>query len=128
MIARDTSVNPHKANLFSPGLRYRCHTFLDDGNTKTLFEVILATEWLRFQTLARIHWLVTDVLGEDPTRRRVIVVIGNLENTHYSEAKLPNEVAESIETLRGRFVPGVKAKLLEFRSYAISQEEINQIS
>jgi hypothetical protein len=106
---------------------YRCHSFLDDGRLKIFYEVILATEEIRFKTISRLHWLVTDVLGSDRINNRVVIVIGNLENAHFSEAQSLNEVAKSIAELREFLRPALQSDLLEVREYTLTQTELTEI-
>ena len=94
---------------------------------QTFYEVILATEKIRFRTISRLHWLVTDVLGADRDDKRVVIVIGNLENTHFSEAESPNEVAQSITALRDLLRPALQSNLLEIREL-LTQMELTQIT
>ena len=125
---KETSEKTYNSQLFSPALRYRCHSFVDDGTKKTFYEVILATEKIGFRTLSRIHWLVTDVLGAKQSNNRVVLVIGNLQDTHYSEATSPNEIEESINMLRKDLAPAIDSARLELRDYKVSQAEIIEAS
>jgi len=93
---------PHNKKLFATSLRYRCPYFVDDGTTKAFYEVMLATERLDFRASARIHWLATDALGDGGSdgARKVIILVGNLEGTHFSQVERKNEVSDSLDRMR----------------------------
>lgn len=127
VVAKDPSADPINDALFSQTQRYRCHSFLDDGRVQTFYEVILATEEIGFRTFSRLHWLVTDILGGNRERKKVVIVIGNLQNTHFSEAESPNEVVRSIAALQEFLRPALESKVLEIRDYVLTQTELTPI-
>jgi hypothetical protein len=126
ILSQTTYPRPRSRWLFSSSLRYQCHGLLDSGSVKSFYEVILATKQIGFRTISRLHWLVSDVLPRANVRHKVIIIIGNLENTHYSQTVEAGEVAKSIDTLKSHFRPGIDLGVLEIRAYALTQEKLNK--
>ena len=129
--ANQVKLGPGNRMLFAPSLRYECYQFHEEQNRRTYYEIILATDKIGFTKFARLHWLMSDALGpqlSQAAEHRVIVLIGNLEDTHYSEATERNEVRRSIKELEKQFSPSLKSNKLEIRSYDISQDEILQLT
>jgi 3',5'-cyclic AMP phosphodiesterase CpdA len=134
-LSKSTGVSSRRASpgvkhksLFSPVIRYECYGMLVDGDVRTFYEVILATEKLGFRTISRLHWLVTEVLSGARVKQRIVVIIGNLEGTHYSEAIEPGEIGESIARLREFLAPAVKSGSVEIRECIVKQSDINAIN
>jgi len=117
----------HKS-LFSGAIRYECYGMLVNGGVRTFYEVILATEKLGFRTISRLHWLVTDVLSDNRVKQKIVVIIGNLEGTHYSEATETGEIAASIVRLRDFLDPAIKSGSVDIRECKVTQDDVNEIS
>ncbi|WP_449394731.1 hypothetical protein [Devosia riboflavina] len=129
-LSTHVSLPSHNEEAFAPSLRYRCHSLLETGGTKYFYEVVQATSRIGFGVVSRVHWLVTDVtaMTKSGSDVRVILLIGNLEKTHFSEIVEENEVLISIENLRRDFLPAINSGFLEVRTHLYSQEDAAQLN
>jgi predicted phosphodiesterase len=118
------------STLFSTKNEYKCYACIDRPDERVFYEVILATKAIKFGTLARIHWMVTELLAVANMNRptKVIFLIGNVEDTHYSEADEPGETATSIDDLKSWLAPAIDAGLLEVRSHPYTQKDVPAIA
>jgi 3',5'-cyclic AMP phosphodiesterase CpdA len=115
--------------LFSSIHRYRCYACVDTENCRMFYEVVQATKALKFGTIARIHWLITELLGRHVAKpTRIVLLLGNLEETHYSEGEQSGETLASIDKLKEWLEPARSAGLVEVRSHAYTQNEAATIT
>ena len=94
---------------------------------KVFYDIILATEDLGFRQKARIYWVLNDVkkLAESTNKKcKVIIIIGNLEKTHFFQGLSKDEISDSIKDLEKVFEPACKNGLLEIRTHLFTQDDI----
>jgi hypothetical protein len=119
--------------LLSPRAEYQLNRIIETKDRTLLVDVILATSRLRFQESARIYWLLSDAkrrfrseesaaMERPPTK--VLLLIGNLEDTPLAQTTVPEEVGNSIANLREWFAPAISAERLEVRTYHFTEEEV----
>ena len=124
--AQGAHLDTGQAELFDATYPYRCYAYTDGSQGKRFYEVIQATRTLKFGTIARLQWLISTVIRTSTPERqpKVVVLIGNLERTHYSEARKAGETAESIDELRRWLKPACEAGHVEVRDLSFTQEEV----
>lgn len=130
-ISFDVSIGSSLSHLVSSALRYKCHASLEDVHGKTFYEIILATKRLGFGVQARIYWLLHDVnamLANQGVKKKVVVLIGALGGTHFSQATEASEVSESIEKIRRHFEPAILGGTLEIRVHTFMQSEVELVA
>ncbi|ESY77462.1 hypothetical protein X739_33010 [Mesorhizobium sp. LNHC220B00] len=122
----DFTIDNGSRLLFSSDVRYRCYAHIENAGTRVFYEVMQATKALKFGTLARIRWLVTELVESAKTGRptKIVLLVGNLEDTHYSEAEKPGETERSISKLCDWLGPAVAAKVVEVRTYNYTQSDV----
>lgn len=116
--------------LASGDAEYECKLSLDAKSIKWFFEVILATKKVDFRQRARLYWLLTDASALARSKSyecRIVLIIGNLERTHFRETQSESEVTESIKKLRDWFQPALKCHLLTIQVHVFTQKEVDQI-
>lgn len=118
------------ASKFAPSLRYRCHSSLEHDGKRLFYEIIQATQKLGFGVISRVHWLVSDAASPcaNGATTAVVLLIGNLENTHFSEALSDGEVSRSIDELCVGLEPAIASGQVEVRRYAYCQHEVMKIN
>ena len=122
--AKDAILPSRDPKLFAASFRYECHSYLDTANIRIYYEVIQATERLQFRTVARLRWLISDAVGRASLGResKVVILVGNLESTHYSETTKSGEILVSVEKLRKDLRPAIEAGLVEVRVHSFTQD------
>jgi 3',5'-cyclic AMP phosphodiesterase CpdA len=131
IVASDAAINSAISELVSSNLRYRCHAYLERENSKIFYELLLVTKKLGFSITARLYWLLNDVKSmpcEPQESRKVVILIGSLEGTHFSQESKPCEVDESIKVINEHFKPALLAGNLEIRVHTFSQQEVEEIT
>ncbi|WP_454758521.1 metallophosphoesterase family protein [Caulobacter segnis] len=126
----NAAVLASESDTFAPSMRYRCHSVIDTKGTKTFYEIIQATDEIGFSTVSRIRWLVSDAaaLTRSGSPATVVLLIGDLEKTHYSEATSVDEVKASILQLEEMLAPAIAGGLVAIRTHAYAQDEIKALS
>ncbi|MGY2041155.1 metallophosphoesterase family protein [Pseudomonas pergaminensis] len=127
----DVSIGSSLSHLVSSALRYKCHASFEDAHSRNFYEIILATKRLGFGDKARIYWLLNDVnsmLAIQGIKKKVVVLIGSLGGTHFSQAAETNEISESIEKLSEHFEPAITGGILEIRVHTFIQSEVELIA
>ena len=106
-------------------IKYKCFAIASSTDDELLFDVILATGRVQFETFARVRWFVSDAFlgGGSEKRRKVVLLIGDLSETHFNIQYSAGEIAQSIEKLRSFLSPAIKAELVELRIHKFSQDE-----
>ena len=123
MLAADT-------DLVSAAARYRFGSICDLEAGRAFIDVFLATTRLAFAHQARIHWMLADVQRLAEATRitpRVLLIVGNLGDTHYSRERKAGEITSSITDLRAVFAPAVRSGLFEILEHSFSQEELEKL-
>ncbi|KRR05584.1 hypothetical protein CP49_03680 [Bradyrhizobium valentinum] len=112
--------------LFTSKIGYRCYAYIENDGLRVFYEVMQATKALKFGTLARVRWLLTELIAVSDTERstKVVLLVGNLEETHYSEAEKSGETELSLSKLRDWLAPAIAAKLVDLRTHNYSQAEV----
>jgi 3',5'-cyclic AMP phosphodiesterase CpdA len=126
----DATLPPTDPELVGPQTRYQLNRIVQTKDRTLFLDVILATSRLRFQQRARVYWLLRDVkhLSQEEARpSKVLLLIGNLENTPLAQTTVPEEVGTSIANLREWFAPAISAGWLEVRIYQFTEEEVAAI-
>lgn len=121
---------PGDREIVSQASRYVFDAMSDSGKERTYFEVILATARIDFRQRARIHWMLVDLsqfAKANDLVCSVVLVIGNLANTHFSREVDVGEIAASIDKLKRAFAPAIKSGLLDVRVRDVSQDEIEDV-
>lgn len=119
------SANP---GIVGNGLSYKWYRVLESTEERVFYDIILATKDLGFKQKARIYWMLTDVnnlvhsLGK---ASKVILLIGNLEGTHFFEGKEKDEIEASIKSVKQFFAPAIGSGLFEVRSHNFTQDEVD---
>ncbi|WP_167377873.1 metallophosphoesterase [Rhizobium gallicum] len=128
--ARDVELANSRDSVVSETLRYRCYAQLTTQNSSTFYEVLQVTKKLRFRDYSRLRWFVTAAEENfDPVKNNKIVInIGNFENTHFSEADAPNEIRNSISKLESYFRNAIDKGIVEVRVHNFSQDELINIT
>lgn len=125
--AKLTTAHPE---LFSDTYPYRCYAYTDGEGGKRFYEVVQATRALKFGTIARLQWLVSSVarISKKDRPAKAIILIGNLEKTHYSEAREAGETELSIADLKKWLTPAEETGYVEIRSLSFLQVEVADIA
>lgn len=117
-------------DIVSGASSYTCYRILESHSEKIFFDIFLATKELGFRQKARIYWLLSDVKKLEQTsdqKCKVVLIVGNLERTHFSESIRIGEIGESIRDLENVFQPARLNGLLEIRTHEFSQDEIERL-
>ena len=124
--ARDVELAIPTDKVFSGTLRYRCFAQLSTNSSMTFYEVLQITRKLKFRDYARLRWFVA--AAEENFQReksnKIVITIGSLEDTYFSETDVRTEIADSIIELKNHFRDAIKAEILEVRVHKFSQEEM----
>jgi predicted phosphodiesterase len=116
--------------VISGRAKYECDATLQLESHIVFYEIIQAVHVLDFSHRARLRWLLGDVAAlreRKKTDHRVVVLIGNHEDTHFFTGEDAKEVSESLEKLKRDFRPAIKSGLLEVRTYDFSQEDVEAL-
>lgn len=118
-------------DIIGEASQYNCYCVAEKLDEMVFYDIIQATQRLDFRQKARIYWMLTDVKGfelHSSKRSRVIILVGNLEETHFFQGKTKGEIEKSIEEIKRLFKPASISGLLEIREHAFSQEEVEQLA
>jgi 3',5'-cyclic AMP phosphodiesterase CpdA len=118
-------------DLVGTSSRYEFHAMLEDSATRSFYDVILAPSRLSFIYRARVYWMLTDVaaLAEKVGRpTKIILLIGDLEQTQFETVQRKGEISTSIEKLKRWFQPALDSRLLEIRVHEFTEPEIELIA
>jgi len=127
----DTALPRFHPDLVNAEARYRCVASAVTGKMHWFYEVLLATKRLDFRHRSRIYWLLTDVKRfseNNGSDCKVVLIIGNLAQTHFRETTTETEVEESIERLRKWFKPAVDKGFLQIRIHKFKQIEVERFA
>jgi len=111
--------------------RYRSYCVVEKPNETIFYDIILAIQRLDFRQKARIYWMLTDVKGlekRSSKKCKIVILVGNLEETHFFQGELKGEVRKSIEEIQNWFMPAFKSGLIEIRQHNFSQEDIERLT
>ncbi|HEV3074285.1 MAG TPA: metallophosphoesterase [Thermoanaerobaculia bacterium] len=117
-------------DLVAATSRYILDFVVHEQGVKFLYTLVLAVDKIDFRQRARIYWLLTDVkamIASSGARCKVVLLIGNLEETHFFLGERRGEVKGSIEKLERWFAPAREGGILEIRTHSFSQEEVERI-
>lgn len=110
---------------------YKFHRTLETTEGITYYDLMLGTEHIGFVQRARIFWMLADVSAHANRINRpvkVVLLIGILENTHFSRTTAAGEVENSIQKIEQWFAPARERQLFEIRRYDFQQGEVEAIS
>jgi 3',5'-cyclic AMP phosphodiesterase CpdA len=127
----DATIPPADPDLVGVETQYRLDRIIHVNGENRYYDVVLAASRLNFRQRARVYWLLTDVkhLSESQSERgKVILLIGNLEDTPLATTTNPQEVEESIDNLCKWFAPAIKGGWLEVRKHRFTTDEISAIA
>jgi len=132
VLLRQAQVEIPTANpdLLADASHYACYLVADSESERVFYDIFLATDEAGFKEKARIYWLLNDVKGlsrPDGKKCRVVVMIGNFEQTHFFKGRTKGEIKQSINKLQDSFAPACKSGLLEVRSHSFSQPEVDDL-
>ncbi|MEM5317167.1 metallophosphoesterase [Paraburkholderia sp. JHI869] len=132
LVSEKTQVDSALSHLVGPTLRYKCHSSLQNSKQHIFYELILATKAISFGDQARLYWLLGDVErgnnGQNGLTRKVVVLIGSLEGTHFSLATKPEEIMDSVTELKQHFQPAIDKGILDIRFHIFKQSEVESIT
>jgi hypothetical protein len=76
-----------------------------------------------------VQWLVNAVRHSNGDGRlaRIVILIGNLEETHYSEASEPGETQQSINKLLEWLQPAIAARFVDIRQFTFTQDDVTPL-
>lgn len=117
--------------LVGKASKYEFHSVLEGSDSKSFYDVILAPARLSFIYRARVYWMLTDVAAlarKMNMHVKIIVLIGDLEQTLFESIEQEGEIAKSIEKLKRWFKPALDSELLEIRVHSFTQPEIELIA
>lgn len=117
--------------LVGQASKYEFHSVLEGLDGKSFYDVILAPARLSFIYRARVYWMLTDVAAlakKMNTCVKIIVLIGDMEQTLFESVEQEGEIARSIETLKRWFKPALDSELLEIRVHSFTQPEVELIA
>jgi 3',5'-cyclic AMP phosphodiesterase CpdA len=116
-------------DIVSKGHTYEFFAVVASGRERIFIDVFLAERPLSFRQRARIHWMLHEVkkLNERDSANRVLLIIGNLDGTHFSRSLAPGKIEDSIDELKRWFAPAIKSSLLELKHYNISQADVDRL-
>jgi hypothetical protein len=120
----------HK-DLVAREATYQCTASGDAGNQRWFYEVVLATKRLDFRQYSRIYWLLRDVKAFAEQKKldcRVVLIVGDLEKTHFRESTKDSEVATSILKLQKWFQPAIANKILTVKVHKFKQSDVDGLS
>jgi 3',5'-cyclic AMP phosphodiesterase CpdA len=121
-----------RPNIVQPHSSYKFYCTMDNGAETVYYDLILATARLGFVQRARIFWMLSDVDAHAHRTGRpakVVLLIGVLENTHFSRTTDVGELDRSIEKMKHWFAPAIQNSLLEVRTpYEFTQQEVAALS
>ena len=110
---------------------YRCPASGAKGSKRWFYEIVLATKRLDFRQRARIYWLLRDVnffSARNKLKSRIVLIIGDLETTHFRESEKEGEVASSVTKLEKWFQPAIQSKMLSIRVHKFKQSDLDNLS
>lgn len=130
MAGAELRIPSTNSDLISGAQYYTCHRVLETPGAKTYYDIFLAPKALGFKQRARLYWMLNDVrsLSESSEKQvQVVLMIGNLEETHFFQGSRRGEVARSIDEMKRFFGPAIKKRLLEVRVHPFSQDEVEAL-
>ncbi|MGD2089330.1 MAG: hypothetical protein PVH61_24355 [Candidatus Aminicenantes bacterium] len=108
--------------------RYKSYCVLEKSNERIFYDIILAIQRLDFRQKARIYWMLTDVKGlKKHSKCKVVILLGNLEETHFFQGQVKGEIQKSMEEIKKWFRPAFQSGLIEIRQHNFSQEKIEEL-
>lgn len=109
--------------------RYRFASMIEVEGRRLFVDIILASSRLDFRQRARIHWMLVDVkqLAATGSMPSVLLIVGNLANTHFSRERVPGEIAASIAELKTAFAPALASGLLSISDLSVEQESLDRL-
>lgn len=122
--SKSVSVAPRMKDTFDQ-IKFNCFALASSSDSEIFFDVILAAGRLQFETFARVRWLVSDAVsdGQSTKVRKVVLLIGDLSETHFNVQIVPGEIEQSIQRLRGFLAPAISAGFVELRVHKFKQDE-----
>jgi len=115
--------------LVAEKARYRFASMIEVEGQRLFVDIILASSRLDFRQRARIHWMLVDVkqLAAIAPTPSVLLIIGNLADTHFGRERVPGEIAASIVELKKAFAPALASGLLSISERSVDQELLDRL-
>ncbi len=122
---------PADTDIVSKASKYNFDCIIDKSAERIFYDIILATRTLNFRQRARIYWMLTDVkslANREKKKSKIVILIGNLEGTHFFRGQIRGEINESIKLIKKWFSPALKGSLLQIRQHNFVQDEVEELA